>query len=72
MRIYQLDENEVRAIDALNAQRTNELLIVCGYPGGISGVVADDLNNPIYAPYKALLNYDENKIIEIEEPEELF
>ncbi|HOJ96852.1 MAG TPA: hypothetical protein PK024_08475 [Methanospirillum sp.] len=66
--VYQLNEAEIEIINNYNAQKTdNVLLIVCGFGDGITGVIAEDLNSDLYADYKALLEYDESRIVEVEE-----
>lgn len=67
MQIYKLTDSERQAIEALNAQRLNVLMIVCDYGAGVGcGVVYDDLDEVPYAAYRALLGetLDSGRIVE--------
>lgn len=67
MNVYQLNEQEIELINDYNEQKTDDiLLIVCSYTPEITGVDADALNSDLYADYKALLQYDDNKIVDVE------
>lgn len=67
MQVYKLTDNERQAIETLNAQRSNVLMIVCDYGVGIGcGVVYADLAEAPYAEYRALLGVtlDSMRIVE--------
>lgn len=54
MTLYTLMPDEIEAINQLNQQRVNSLLIV-GQFGNYSGVNPDDLQKPEYAQYLCFL-----------------
>lgn len=56
MQIYKLTAAERQAIEALNTERSNVLMVVCDLGGEIGCAVNSvDLDNPIYADYRALI-----------------
>lgn len=68
LRVYQLNDHEVKLIEALNKNRKNVLMIVCEH--GNSGPVLemDDLERVEFAPYMNALQaqMDPARIVEIE------
>jgi hypothetical protein len=68
LRVYQLNDHEVKLIEALNKNRKNVLMIICehGQSGPVLGM--DDLESPTFAPYMNALTaqMDPARIVEIE------
>jgi hypothetical protein len=66
VRLYTLTTAEAAATNALNAQRTNVLLILCDF-GEYVGVDPDALRSPDYAPYLETIGgtYQEGRIVEL-------
>lgn len=68
MELYALTANEIDTINALNAQRTNVLLIPFTIDGQ-SGVDPTALQDPAFAAYAtALGGYDQAKVVEVTGP----
>ena len=66
MRLYALTTVEAAVVNALNAQRTNVLLIVCQV-GEHVGVDPDALQSPDYASYLEAIGgvYQEERVVEL-------
>ena len=71
MQLYVLTESEVDTITALNAQRTNVLLIVCDYGADGVGVDPDALQQSEYSVYLDALGgvFDGDRVAEFDPPE---
>lgn len=74
MQLYSLTPEEADALNQLNCQRSNTLLIVCCH-GEYTGVDPVALQEPTYADWLAVLGsvngrptspFDETKVVEVE------
>ena len=67
MQIYKLTDSECVAVETLNAQRSNVLMIICDYGSEIGrGLVFGDLDKECYVDYRILLGetLDSERIVE--------
>lgn len=71
LRVYQLNEHEVKLIEALNRNRENVLMIICEHAQSGPVLEMDDLEKGEFAPYMNALQaqMDPSRIVEIEIPE---
>lgn len=68
LNVYSLTEQEIQTISQLNESRQNVLLIVCSFPGDVTGVILEDLQSEEFEPYLTALGgeIDLEKVVEVE------